>query len=105
MPRRASLVSVGLVSYSAVLVDLEQLRGHHEQPGHVGSLGRAFVCRPHGLCLADQLEFEQVAAAMPAYPGNNAQSQYYALVQSLRNTAGHPWRNDVEQTQTTETIP
>jgi hypothetical protein len=42
---------------------------------------------------------------MPAYPGNNAQSQYYALIQSLRNAAGHPWRNDVEQTQTTETIP
>jgi hypothetical protein len=36
-------------------------------------------------------------------PGQSAQSQYYGLIQSLRNAAGHTWRNGVEQTQTTDT--
>jgi hypothetical protein len=36
-------------------------------------------------------------------PGQSAQSQYYGLIQSLRNAAGHPWRNNVEQTQTSDT--
>ena len=32
-------------------------------------------------------------------PGQSAQSQYYGLIQSLRDAAGHPFRNNVEATQ------
>jgi hypothetical protein len=32
-------------------------------------------------------------------PGHSAQSQYYGVIRSLRNAAGHPCRNNVEMTQ------
>jgi hypothetical protein len=32
-------------------------------------------------------------------PGQSAQSQYYGLIRSLRNAAGHSWRNNVQMTQ------